>query len=292
VRAAGRIKRAAIPRAGYDYQDLAGIEILIQLYHDPDLYDWVMLEADDSEFRALDDVVAARKDGRFDLIQVKFTVDSERYELDWPWLLDKSSRGTSLLAKWSASLSRVAAMGPVHSAGLKTNRGPSETFAKSLHGTRVSFDLIAKEYRDQVEKECGGVGAAKLFFQTFQFFRQTPDLVEVQSSLRDQLVPSATNMLGWLTLQDSVRKWATFKNQPYPDGRIRRDHVLHIITKKRPQPIGQDFRVPDGYVPPGESFHQRFRKHITDDGNSVCVLWGTARTSASSLKSYKSKARR
>src|SRR5438270_379102 len=53
------IKRTAITRAGYEYQDLAGIELLIKHYRDPDLYDWVMLEADDTAFRSLDDVVAA-----------------------------------------------------------------------------------------------------------------------------------------------------------------------------------------------------------------------------------------
>jgi hypothetical protein len=74
------IKRAAIPRAGYEYQDLAGIEVLIRHYRDPDLYAWVMLEADDSAFRALDDVVAARKDGSYEFVQVKLTVDTERYE--------------------------------------------------------------------------------------------------------------------------------------------------------------------------------------------------------------------
>ena len=68
-------------------------------------------------FPALDDVVAARKDGSFEFVQVKFTVDSERYELDWGWLLDKTKNGTSMLAKWAKSLARIAAMGPIHSAG-------------------------------------------------------------------------------------------------------------------------------------------------------------------------------
>lgn len=286
MRASRSIKRAAIPRAGYDYQDLAGIEILIRHYRDPDLYEWVMLEADESAFRALDDVVAARKDGSFELVQIKFTVDSERYELDWSWLLDKSDKGTSLLAKWSASLARVSAMGPAHSAGVKTNRLPSESFSKCLSGTRVDFDLVPEGLRDSVAAECGGTDAAKAFFQTFEFFGGTPDLGEFEISLRDQLVPADTDMLGWLVLQSSVRRWATFKNQPEPNGRIYREHVQHIITKKRPQPIRQDFMVPEGYAPPNEQFDEVFRQRIANDSNPVTILWGTPGRGKSTYLSF------
>lgn len=283
------IKRAAIPRAGYDYQDLAGIEMLIRHYRDPDLYDWVMLEADESAYRALDDVVAARKDGSFELVQVKFTVDSERYELDWPWLLDKSGNGTSLLAKWSASLARVKKLGPVHSAGLKTNRPPSANFSKCLKGTLIDFNLIPEELRDLVVAECGGKDATEAFLQAFDFVGGTMDLVEFESSLRDQLVPSDTDMLGWLVLQSCVRRWATFKNQPEPDGRIHRDHVLHIITKKRPQPIRQDFVVPEGYAAPSGAFDAFFRARIADDANPVTILWGTPGRGKSTYLSFLTK---
>ena len=101
------IKPAATTRAAYEYQDLVGIEVLIRQYRDPELYTWVLIEADDTAYRALDDVVAARKDGSFEFVQVKFTVDSDRYELDWDWLLAKTSKGTSMLEKWAKSLARL-----------------------------------------------------------------------------------------------------------------------------------------------------------------------------------------
>jgi len=108
-----QIKPAAITRAGYEYQDLAGIEVLIRQYRDPERYAWVLIEADDTNCRALDDVVAARKDGSYEFVQVKFTVDSDRYELDWNWLLAKTKNGTSMIEKWAKSLARVATMGPI-----------------------------------------------------------------------------------------------------------------------------------------------------------------------------------
>lgn len=270
-----QIKPTAITRAGYEYQDLAGIELLIRQYRDSELYTWVQLEADDTNYRALDDIVAARKDGSYEFVQVKFTVDSDRYELDWDWLLAKTSKGTSMLEKWVKALVRVAAMGPIHSAGLKTNRIPSVEFAKCLKGARVDLDLLPKELRDTVEEACGGASDAKTFFCTFDFLGGLPDLDQYENYLRDQLVPTDTDSLGWLAFRHNVRRWATYKNQPEPDGRILHEHVVQLITKRRPQSIRQDFIVPDSYAPPSEAFDKYIRERILKDENPITILWGT-----------------
>jgi hypothetical protein len=269
------IKRAAIPRAGYEYQDLAGIEVLIRHYRDPELYAWVLLEADDTDYRALDEVVAARQDGSYEFVQVKFTVDPGRYELDWDWLLARTERGTPMLEKWVKSLARVTTMGPIHSAGLKTNRIPSAEFAKCLRGSRVNFDLLPKEIRKPVEDTCGGAAEAETFFRTFDFLGGLPDLNEYEDYLRDQLVPTDTDSLGWLAFRHYVQRWAIYRDQPEPDGRILRAHVMQLISKQRPQPIRQDFIVPIGYNPPSEAFDKTFRSRITKDDNPITILWGT-----------------
>jgi hypothetical protein len=281
-----QIKPAAITRAGYEYQDLAGIEVLIRQYRDPELYAWVQLEADDTNYRALDDVVAARKDGSYELVQVKFTVDSDRYELDWDWLLAKTKNGTSMLEKWAKSLVRVVAMGPVHSAGLKTNRIPSAEFAKCLKGSRVDIDLLPKEIRESVESVCGGAAEARTFFLTFDFLGGLPDLDQYENFLRDQLVPTDTDPLGWLAFRHNVKRWATHRNQPEPDGHILREHVVQLITKRRPQPIRQDFIVPVGYGPPSEVFDKSIRERIAKDDNPITVLWGTPGRGKSTFLSY------
>ena len=275
VMAKVQIKPAAIPRVGYEYQDLAGIEVLIRQYRDPELYAWVQLDADDTANRALNDVVAARKDGSYEFVQVKFTVDSDRFELDWDWLLAKTTNGTSMLEKWAKSLARVAAMGPIHSAVLKTNRKPSAGFAKCLKGARVELDLLPKEIRKLAESACGGVTEAKAFFNAFDFHGCLPDLDEYENYLRDQLVPTDTDSLGWLAFRYNVQRWATYKNQPDPDGRILREHVVQLITKRCPQPIRQDFIVPDGYSPPSEDFDKSVRGRIAKDDNPITILWGT-----------------
>lgn len=201
-----QIKSAAITRAGYEYQDLVGIEVLIRQYRDPELFAWVLLEADDTNYRSLDDVVAARKDGSYEFIQVKFTVDSDRYELDWDWLLAKTTSGSSMLEKWAKSLTRVAAMGPIHSASLQTNRIPSTEFAKCLKGSRVDIDLLPKEICESIENACGGAAEAKTFFRTFDFLGGLRDLDVYENYLRDQLVPTDTDSLGWLVFRHNVKR--------------------------------------------------------------------------------------
>lgn len=286
VMAKVQIKRAAIPRAGYEYQDLAGIDVLIRQYRDPELYAWVQLEADDTNSRSLDDVVAKRKDGSYEFIQVKFTVDSDSYELDWDWLLKKPKKGTSMLEKWAKSLNRVTAMGPIHSAGLKTNRIPSAEFAKCLKGARVDLDLLPKDIRESVESACGGAAQTQTFFRTFDFLGGLPDLDKYENYLRDQLVPTDTDLQGWLVLCHNVRRWATLKNQPGPDGRILREHVVQLITKRRPQPIRQDFIVPDDYGPPSKEFDKTIRARIAMDDNPITILWGTPGRGKSTYLSY------
>lgn len=280
------IKRTAITRAGYEYQDLAGIELLIKHYRDPDLYDWVILEADDTAFRSLDDVVAARKDGSFDLVQVKFTVDSERYTLDWNWLLDKPEKGTSMLAKWCATFCRILALGKLHSAALKTNRIPSTAFSACMDGSRVRLEKIPTEISSIVVAECGGAEKARHFFEVFDFSANSLSPERYEDQLRDQLLPTDTDMLGWLVFRNSVREWATVKDRPTPGGRILREHVERLITKRRPSPIRQDFIVPKGYRPPNFSFHKNLLVRIEDEAAALTILWGTPGKGKSTYLSY------
>jgi hypothetical protein len=279
------IKTAAIPRIGYEYQDLAGIEVLLRQYRDPALFNWVKLEADDSQFKALDDVVAERTDGTYEFVQVKFTVDSGRYELDWDWLLEKSTKGTSMLAKWAKSFARVAAMGTIHSACLKTNRPPSSEFRKSLTGSRVSLEKLDEDLRKSLEAECGGAAEAKLFFDSFDFLGEQPGFEEYERQLRDQIVPADTDPLGWFYFRHHVRTWATNKNQPSPGGIILREHVAQVINKRRPQPLRQDFVVPDGYLPPSSAFYETIRGRLQNN-KPLTVLWGTPGRGKSTFLSH------
>ena len=267
------IKRSAITRTGYEYQDLVGIEILINHFRDPNLYEWVKIEGDDENFRALDDVVALRKDGSIELFQVKFTVDSDEHFLDWKWLLEAKGEGSSMLSKWAKSFFRAKSQGCVHRARLVTNRIPSALFDESLENARVSIDKVPKDIRDRVVDACGGIERAQEFFREFEFLGERPDLDRYEYELRDNLVPSDTSSSGWLLLREFVRDCAIHKDYPDSNGEIRRKHLVRIITKSRPQPISQDFLIPQGYQVPSMRLDERVRGRITTSETPITILW-------------------
>ena len=100
-------KKTGVLRGGLEYQDLVAIEVLVRFLRDPDLYEWVQVEAEDRAYQAIDDVVARRKDGQIELTQVKFTpdpLDPDR-SLSWEWLTEHTPHGTSLLQKWAKTVS-------------------------------------------------------------------------------------------------------------------------------------------------------------------------------------------
>lgn len=263
-----------------------GIEVLVRFFRDSDLFEWVTLESDDPDARSLDDIVALRRDGTVELVQVKFTVDEQRFPLDWDWLLAKTKRGTSLLAKWSSAFRRARSNGPVHSASLRTNRTPSPEFLAHLEGTLVRLDRLDPSLRTRVVAECGGEAEAGSFFGEFNFFSSLPDLDRLEVQLRDTLIPTDTDLGGWNLLRSHVRRWATYSAEPGPDGRIRHEHLVQLLSRKRPKPIRQDFYVPDGYVAPSESFDKAFFKRIVDRQTPLTVLWGTPGRGKSTYLSY------
>lgn len=61
---------------------------------------------------------------------------------------------------------------------------------------------------------------------------------------------------------------------------------MQLITKRRPQPIRQDFVVPDGYSPPSETFVKSIRERIAKDDNPITILWGTPGRGKSTFLSY------
>lgn len=267
------IKPSTITRVGYEYQDLVGIEALIQLYRDPDSYAWIQLEAVENG-TSLDDVVIARADGSYDYIQVKFTVDKMDYPLDWTWLTETKGKGTSLLTKWSTSLRKLEGSGVVRSASLRTNRVPDAAIKACLVGDQIDLSKIPAAVLSLLQEHCGGAAECEAFFGQFRFRHSERDFDQYENALRDQLVPSDLEPNGWLFLRERVRTWTTRRNQPPPDGRILHEHLVQAITKQRPQPIRQDFRVTPNYVLPSRQFGEAIVSRLKK-GAPITVVWGT-----------------
>ena len=268
-------KKPGIPRAGFEYQDLIGIELLIEFFRDPDKYHWIELDSENPNMGYLDDVVAARQDGTYEVVQVKFTSDSNKHFLDWKWLLKSKPKGTSQLAKWAESLNRVVALGPIHSAKLRTNREPDREFKKALNGDQIDINKLSKTVRKRVEDELGGPKLTSDFFERFHFSHSEPLIDQLENQLKGSVVPTDTDNSGWLLLRSQVRRWAMRKHDPEPDGKIRHQHLVQVITKRRAQPISQNFQIPDVYCLPSNQFHANFLERVKTSERQISILWGT-----------------
>ena len=267
-------KKSGIARGGLEYQDLVAVEVLIAFLRNRDLYDWVQVEAEDRAYQAIDDIVACRKDGKFELTQVKFTPDPKdtaRY-LNWTWLTQHRPQGTSLLQKWATTVLAHKRDGTLARAMLKTDRLPDLEFAKCLDGRRVDYRRLTSEMKTIVDRQIGSEERAAAFFETFEFVHSMKQFDDYEESLRASLEHD-THRNGWAHFRQEVRHWAMRKNAPRPDGKIRHFDLLRIFAPDRPVALRQDFAVPSGYRVPEDAFHRGFIDDVAmTDG--VAVLWG------------------
>jgi len=270
------------------YQNFVGLGFLCDWLDDPELFDWVQFEADQDEIpQGLDDLVAQRNDGTFVLRQVKFTVDAYNVgnALTWDWLLDHKPRGRSLLQKWCDALFGIGTE-RVHTAALITNRIPSREFEKAIDvpSSRVKLDSVGAAIRDEILQQLGGNQRAEVFFKRFEFQHSYQGAEALERTIIDRFIPRHTDHAGWLALFREAIDWAVLRDSPPPDGRISIDLVRGTIDVRRPRPIEQSFRVPDGYLPPDEEFAADFLGNL--DKAEAVVLWGSPGQGKSTFLSY------
>ena len=284
--AAHNLKKTGLLRAGFQYQDLVAITTLIRYYGQPNLYEWVQLDADHGEFRSIEDIVACRPDGLYELSQVKFTADPDKQAntLSWRWLTKRRGAGTSLLEKWSRTTLRHKASTSLARASLKTDRVPDAQFKACLDGARVNYSLLPKEIYTIVVEQLGSTTNAKVFFETFEFLHSKPRLKD----LEDRLQLKTNSLAGpttWHRFREQVRIWSMFKNRPEPDGRIRHNHLCQILSDDRPRPLPQGFRLSPNYEVPDPDFHKHFITETTGS-DGLTVLWGPPGRGKSTYLSY------
>ncbi len=266
-------KKTGLLRAGFQYQDLVAIETLIDFYRQRDLYAWVQLEAEGQEFRSIEDVVACRPDGLYELIQVKFTADPDANHLSWKWLTTNGgTRKKSLLQKWAATTLLHKKAGNLAQAALKTDRVPDAALAKCLKGTKVDYTLLTKKDKAIVEKQLGSHKAAQSFFESFEFIHSLPRLDDLEEKLWSRIA-SDTDSGGWFQFRAQVQRWSTRKRQPTPDGKIKHIHLRQAFSVERSKPLPQGFLVPPAYNVPDEDFDREFLEEITGS-EGLTVLWG------------------
>ncbi|MGP5297686.1 ATP-binding protein [Psychrobacter faecalis] len=265
------IKHTQLTRVGYSYQDFWCIKLLIDWFHQPDLYQWMTIENSESgphKFIGLDDVVALNSYGKYELYQVKFTIDSERKDLSLSldWLLKKKNNGSSLLQKWNTDFKKYYEVDLLAKAVLVTNRVPDSIVDQALTNEIIDLRLIPSEYLSKIYEQLGGTDEAKNFFKHFKFRHSQPTNNDLETSLRNSLVPDHTTDEGWYRFIKAVERWATTKNQPSLDGHIKLHHLKELFSVAISQSLSQFFEVPKGYLAPSKDFHQNILAKTKQSG--------------------------
>ncbi|MCH9845256.1 MAG: ATP-binding protein [Alphaproteobacteria bacterium] len=272
-------------RAGDQYQDLLGIDTIKKWLEDKDQYEYLEFEAseaDDIDVKGLDDIIAKRANGRFELIQSKFTVDANQCPLTFEWLLEQKGAGKSLLQKWAEPTLEHFDNNTLHFAILKTNRTPDKEFFKALNiDNKLDINLIPDDIKIRMEAQ---VENLENFCKNFTFEHSRNNLIQLKNKLKRCFLEHHTDEAGWHRLQNKITEWSTEKYQPAPDGKIQYKHIQSILTTKRPVPLKQDFIVPANYQPPDDSFHDKILDRLKRNG--CTVIYGTPGIGKSTYISY------
>jgi hypothetical protein len=165
-------------RSGDDYQDVVALETIVDFLEDKNRYLYIRVEAPDKG--SLDDIVAVRKDGSYELKQVKFSGYPDE---EWTWgdLLKAENGCKSLIQKWASSFERIKQEGTIYSASLETNRESKEIERAFGLNNHVSLEKISNNAtRDSIIQQIGDKERAENFFRGFYFNikRQNLDALE------------------------------------------------------------------------------------------------------------------
>lgn len=268
-----KIKHTQLTRVGYTYQDFMCIRMLINWFHDPEKYQWISLEGNQKlgQVKSLDDVICFTTSGKYELYQVKFTIDSERDDLrlDFDWLLKKKGKGTSLIEKWSTDIEKFGSTGEISIAKLITNRIPDQLLSNCLKDNKIEYNLVPDEFKSKISAQLGSEDKAIVFFTNLIFEHSQREIDDLELQLHDSLVPDHANNESWLQLLRTVERWASRKSEPAPDGRIFLKHMHEILSFGSKRTISQFFEVPGGYRPPVEEFHNEILNKTTKPGCHV-----------------------
>ncbi len=280
--------RSGPRRLGDDYQDIVALDLAVEILEHPERYEWMMVEADG--FGSLDDVVAKKRDGGFVLKQVKFSTNPDSPTDPWQWenlLEPQKNNGKPLLRKWTDSLKRVCEDGTVEDACVVTNRRASAELAGALDDSgRIAIDhIVESKLRDRILETVESDNAEALLSQ-IRFEFDSPGLDVLGDGVKKRFRQLGGTDEGWTCLKEDIRLWVIHRNKPSPGGRIELQHIRVAAQWNRPEPLPQDFVVPDDYVLPSEGFHTRFKGTVLDENQTCVVLTASPGCGKSTYLSY------
>ncbi|WP_395008531.1 NACHT domain-containing protein [Undibacterium sp.] len=286
-----KVKPSAIPYSGYVYQTLQGMSWLVEWLASPTRYQKMRFECNDKSLapQGIDDIVAWRSDGKVDYAQVKFTPNPDVYKLTWKWLLElpSSQKPRSLMMKWSDAV-QLASIDSLGLVTLITNREPDEEFRRCLDGNKICFNRLSIELQKTLIEQLGGETEVRQILDILKIKHSDCQYLMLQSVILGELLKLGYDEGSYQRLHSESTKWAIFDNLPAPDGYITIDAVRAVLSTRRPEPISQEFEIPNGYITPNLDFHRALLKKISkaDDKNNVHILYGPPGRGKSTYLSY------
>lgn len=284
--------RTGARRSGDDYQDIIALEVMTEMLVHPDRYQWLQVEADD--FGALDDIVALRTEGSYEVKQVKFSVEPEDDPVDWEYLLAQrkgtnNSEIPSLLQKWFSAYEKIRLGNTLHQASLVTNRIASMQIQNLLSSDGIlDFEKSKdKDIIERINKQLGGdENKIKYFFDNFHFCLDKSGLIEYEETVKRRFYSLGGKSEGWLSLKDALRSWIRIKNEPQPKGLITLDHIKRAAMWNQLEQMPQNFEIPNDYILPDREFYKKFKKEIISGNQNCFVLNASPGVGKSTFLSY------
>ena len=272
-----KVKGSATTYAGYRYQTLQGVKVLVDWLESPTIFTRVKFECDDRTMgpQGLDDIVAERPDGKLNYWQIKYTPpqSAKPYHLDWEWLTNKKDAARSFLQKWANAVDLIPSQ-QLGEARLITNREPDRPFSRCLDGEFVIFDNLETETQTLVKEQLGGEEKARAFFSVLRIQHSDRSFNNLEATVRARLNRLSFRDDGIDRLFVRSHSWASFKNDPMPDGWLTLDLIREVLAAAKPNPMPQDFEIPAGYEPPDSVFHDHFLQEIENGPTTTLTLFG------------------
>jgi NACHT domain len=278
-------KSTALPAAGYLYQNLVGLEILLDWLDEPTRFSWVVLECEEADLApiALDDIVAEYADGTRLYLQVKCANDPDDPDsaLSWNWLFEKRRNRRSLIRKLFDAWRELPDSARVQIA-LVTNRRPDRGFDEGLVGSFIDWNRVSLDVKKKLIQELGAESDLIPFVSRLDFRHSKSHFPLLQERLRDRFASRYGDDLAWANFKSEALEWLVLKGR----NRITLEEVRRIAAKTRPRPLREDFEVPSGYCVPDEVFHEEFLEKVVTSKGGGFVLVGSPGQGKSTYLSY------
>ena len=140
----------------------------------------------------------------------------------------------------------------------RKNLARALTDAGTLDLDRVEDDGLRAQVVQLIEEL--GKDTAVLSNLRFQF--NHPGLEDLEDSVRDKFIQLGFDDRGWLSLNNSLRRWIRLRHEPPPNGHISMAAVRQASEWRELRGLPQEFPVPTDYVSPSREFDVDVRTAI------------------------------